>query len=332
MKKWNKAKILVIVLLLPVFMFAGCGIFAPEVDDVVVLSAVFDEDFDSNGIITLNIVPIDVNGDLGDVRSVTAVATYTNTDYDEVDEDLDVDKEDTVNVDSSSLPWAIAVDIDSSGSMSSNDPDDLRIDATKLFVDNILEYDSTSEFNIYDFGAGTTTGFSYSRQLTDDWTSDETVIDAAVDMVVASGLTPLFDSVYEIIQAFNSEKSASSYQRAMLVLSDGSPNDYVYQQDVYDYAVANTIPINTVSLGTGSYTDTMRELAEETGGIYASAEDAEALQDAFEGLSLGTSEGYLVYTLTFRNPDEILSGSEISIEIEIIAKNYEGVKTVKLTR
>ncbi len=320
----------ILIVLMFVVLITGCDIFSAAIDDVVVLSASLDEKFDENGIVYLNIVPIDINGALSDIRSIDAKATYLDASYTEVEEDLDVDKEDTVVAESSSLPWSIAIDIDSSGSMSSNDSEYVRKDASKLFVENILSYDSTSEFNIYDFGAGSTTGFSYSRQLTSDWTSDVTTIDAAIDEVVASGGTPLFESIYEILQAFVVEKAASSYQRAMLVLSDGSPDSYTNRTTVYEYAVSNTIPINTVYLGDSDYTAaTMRELAENTGGIYASADDADALEDAFVGLSLGTNEGYLVYTLTFADPDEIY-GSTVSIELEIVAKDYSDVKELTL--
>ena len=292
------------LLVLAAAVMLGCSLFQAPLDDVKVLNASFDPDFSKNGIINLSVIPVDSEGRaLTWIDSVSAVAKYG---FEE--ENLDADQEDRVEP-SSKDPWAIAIDIDSSGSMGSNDSQRLRVDASKLFVKNILNAKSSSEFNIYDFGAGSTTGYTNTRKLTADWTSDEYEIDTAINKVVASGSTPLYESVLEVLEDVNTDKSSSSWQRALLVLSDGSPSSTTYCSAVYSYAQANKIPVNTVSLGSGTYEQTMSDLAQETGGIYAGATDAASLSDAFEAISLGTSEGYLVYTLKFKDPEDLLSSS-----------------------
>ena len=57
-----------------------------------------------------------------------------------------------------------ALDLDSSGSMGSNDPARLRVQAAKLFVDQL---DAGDLVGVFDFGAGKTPPFSSTRMLAD---------------------------------------------------------------------------------------------------------------------------------------------------------------------
>ncbi len=306
------------------------------VEEVAVLNYSFDSDFANNGIINVDLIPLDSAGNFTSIDSISAVASFDDgqpgvTARANVDINLTVQLNQYVQPTASSLPWAFAVDIDSSGSMSTSDPSDLRIDAAKLFVASILGEKPTSQFNIYDFGYSSNGTFSDTRQLTADWTSDQTTIDAAIDQVVASGGTPLYDSIYEILQKFTTEKDASSYQRAMLVLSDGSPNSYTYEQDVYDYSVANNIPINSVSLGSGSYEQNMKDLADETGGVYTKAVDAASLSTAFQNISLGTSNGYMDYNLVFPDPSVLPNGTSTTVNVTVTISAGGTTQTASFT-
>ena len=101
----------------------------------------------------------------------------------------------------------------------------------------------------------------------------------------------------------------------MLVLSDGSSDNSTNEQDVYAYSVANKIPINSVSLGSGSYEQNMKDLADNTGGVYAKAVDAASLCSAFKNVSQGSTNGYMEFNLVFSDPSVLPNGTNTTVTI-----------------
>ena len=333
MKKRFKTMALITAVLLLFSMLAGCEVFTEEVEDVTILSAAFDPDFEENGEITVKLVPVDVDGDLGRITRITATAEYDDDEGEPQEKNLNVSFPESVKSSNSNDPWAIAIDIDSSGSMDTNDPYDLRIDASELFVENILAADEDSVFNIYDFGYSYSEGFEETRQLTADWTSDYTEISAAIEDVEDSGGTPMYESISEVLQVFDDEIDDDDYLRAMLVLSDGIAGDETdYKEDVLKYSLDYSIPINTIALGRGAYEEKLSSLSDETGGIYANAAEADELVDVFDAMSVGTKDGYFVYTLKFWNPDDLPDGADtdVTITLSITARNYDELKVLDL--
>ncbi len=214
----------------------------------------------------------------------------------------------------SDKPFAIGILLDSSGSMSSNDPGRLRVEGARGYVELLSGLQPGSRFAVGDFGAGADNGFSVTRLLA-DFTTDRDVLDAAISRTTASGGTPLFDSLYEMIQFVDDEVSDDDYERAMLLLSDGKPNDTNLRQDCIDYANDNHIPVNTVALVSGdlSLAETMRDLARETGGIASVASSATSLSDAFEGIAASSRYGYAEYLINF--PEDYRPGEPTTVII-----------------
>jgi len=231
----------------------------PEVESVIALSALPDDDFATSGRATISILALDLNGDpiinwgLGieasDTQSraikVSGVSAHTT-------EKL------------FASPLAMAIDIDSSGSMGSTDPQYLIKTAAKSFVDMLSNLNKKSEMSVLTFGAGYSTPFLKTK-LEQDFTTDKTLLHAAIDKASATGQTPLYDSLYEVTDWVDKQKSSLSYSRGILVLSDGgdSGGGKTYKQ-VSDNALSKKIPINCVALGYDN--DRMIQLAALTKG------------------------------------------------------------------
>lgn len=194
---------------------------------------------------------------------------------------------------------AVPILLDSSGSMSWTDPNDLRKDAAKAFVDQLGNDDLSA---VLDFGAGSTAGFSVTRLL-QDITNDKDLLYAGIDQSVAYGGTPLYDSLCETLDWMVAGASPNS---GLLVLTDGEDTaSYVCSmQSVIDKAVLAEIPVYSVGLGTGIDFTELQQLAGGTGGTFASAVDAAGLQSLFENIGVAVTKGRCIVhaNATFVDP------------------------------
>ena len=176
--------------------------------------------------------------------------------------------------------------LDSSGSMSWTDPNDLRKDAAKSFVDQLGNDDLSA---VLDFGAGADSGFSVTRLL-QDITSDKDLLYAGIDQSVAWGGTPLYDSLCETLDWMI---AGALTNPSLLVLTDGEDTaSYTCtMQSVIDKAQLAEIPVFSVGLGTGIDFTELQQLAGQTGGTFAAALDAEGLQTLFESMGVAVTKG-----------------------------------------
>lgn len=284
---------------------------------LLILDIEADADFATTGLATLSAVGVNAQN-RRPIRPeglrMQACAGGPPSSCGEVGTPLEASWDDTVppRRRDSGLPFAIGILLDSSGSMSSNDPNRLRVDGARQYVDIITEIAPASQFSVADFGAGSSIGFGHTRLLS-DFTSDRDTIDEAIDQTVASGGTPLYESVDEYLEWIDGEVSGSSAERAALLLSDGQPNSDAARPDAIDRALDLNIPINTVALTTGNValSRTMRGIARETMGVFAVATEADDLNTAFEAIAVGNENGYGLYRIAF--PD----GSRPTQPVEI---------------
>ncbi len=282
----------------------------PAVSKVQVLNSTTDPDFATTGGFKVALLALDdsqnsiVSSDLEVSASAVSRAAVG----------LTVSKIETIAPADSSLPWSIAVDLDSSGSMSSTDPSRLRVTAAKSYVDLILQANTKSQLSVYDFAAGNTTGFTDTRLL-QDYTADKTLLATGIDKCNDSGSsTPMYDSIYELLEAVNAGVKTSAYQRAIMLLSDGGDNDSTHTQaETYALATKYAIPINTVALGYDS--DVLKELAANTNGVYAKAESAADLTTMFQSVALGSTQGYVIVSLNFPKASIPTYDSDITLSI-----------------
>lgn len=222
--------------------------------------------------------------------------------------------------------------IDDSGSMSWSDPSELRADAAQEFWRAVLPVRSTNRVAVLDFGAGSTTGFTETRLL-QDWTTSESLLQAATDRIVASGDTPLYESMRETATWMGQSAPANS-NRVMLLLSDGEPNSSTNRDAAIAEATRLGITVHTVGLGpaseVGGQTSTsavraLREVADGTQGVYASATSAAALGTIFRTLAQVSAQGQLLST--FRISPIPPSGTRISGTVTITSGGSQATAT-----
>jgi hypothetical protein len=190
----------------------------------------------------------------------------------------------------------VVLDFDSSGSMGpnafdpiGNDPNRLRVDAGIQLISLLKPTDQAA---IMDFGAGTTAGFRASRLL-QNFTSDKALLNQAIDSVVASGGTPLFDSILDALDLF--VQAPPSSNPAVVVLTDGEDTESSNTPlDVIQQAQQQSIQIFTIGLGRGIGFPPLQNIARETGGTFVEAVDADALIQLFQAIGVGIVAGRVV--------------------------------------
>lgn len=196
----------------------------------------------------------------------------------------------------------MALLLDSSGSMEWNDPNRVRVTASKDFIRLLLSNNNLHKAGIFDFAgsSGDANGDGiddyYLRVLQDFvYVSDTTGLFTAADSATESGGTPLYLSLWYLLDYLYNRRE-SGYGHAILVLTDGEDNesDPITSDSVINKAKNYGIPIYAVGLGdTGSVDFTeLKRVANSTGGVFANAVEANALETVFNSMGFGLSQGY----------------------------------------
>lgn len=157
--------------------------------------------------------------------------------------------------------------IDSSGSMLDNDPQDLRKDAAKSFLDSLLEQDKAA---VVDFD-------TYAR-VTQPLTSDFDAVRTAIDQIDSDGGTDIGAAVNASLSELDTEADLAR-GRIVVLLTDG---DGYYDQALTTRAANSKTIIYTVGLGSGTNVSLLDSIATETGGRFFLVENADGLKDAYE--------------------------------------------------
>ena len=171
-------------------------------------------------------------------------------------------------------PLDIALVIDSSGSMRSNDPKGIRKQATKELVDSLANNDRVS---VVDFDS--------RAYLLTPFTNNKDKAKAAIDKVDSSGGTSLTAGIKMALEQFTKAPDKGYEHRDSLkyiiMLTDG---DGPYDKNLTKLARDNNVIIFTVGLGSGVKTTLLREIATETLGKHFFATSAEGLIEEFEDI------------------------------------------------
>jgi hypothetical protein len=238
----------------------------------------------------------------------------------------------------SSKAVAIGMIIDDSGSMSESDPNLMRKAATISFLNTLGTDDKVL---LTDYGA---TG-DHLRDLlctsllavgADDsgcsppkaaFSADKSALVKAAEKIEAAGGTPLFESCVEMIPLIDSVKEG---RRGMILLSDGEPNSDDQRDACHAAAKAAQIPVFTVGLGPAAEGDinadpaavkVLRELATDTGGSYASANDPAQLDSLFRSVGTALARGSCKTSATVADAaTKIQPGMKVSGEVSIGSK------------
>lgn len=168
----------------------------------------------------------------------------------------------------SDIELTIGFSIDSSESMTWNDPDDIRKQTAKEFVDKLDQNDKAA---VVDFDA--------TAKVNCPLTSNKTVIKNAIDQIDSYGSTSLTAGMTASLNQLENSQSTAKY---VIMLTDGQG---VYDQSLTQRAINQGIVVYTIGLGSEVDEPLLRGIAEATGGKYYFAEQASDLSGIFEETS-----------------------------------------------
>jgi VWFA-related protein len=210
--------------------------------------------------------------------------------------------------DAISAPISFVIIMDYSNSVSSDPEREVAMeDAVKRFIDLMQANDQAEiiKFN---------TGIRYIQPFT----SDKSVLAAAVDQEVDLGATYLYDTLYSGIE----DVILQSGRKAVIAITDGRedhtdnfPGDGRNQQAVIGLAQNNNIPLFLIGLGPEIEVDALETMAEETSGHYYQAATNDDLQDIYSNIADLLNVGKYLFRF------DTLPGSESNGTLSITVTN-----------
>lgn len=166
--------------------------------------------------------------------------------------------------------------IDTSGSMSGNDPTGLRVDAAKTFVASMRDSDRAA---VVSFSSGTTTRIGLT---TLDSAESRAAVNAALEGArFASGGTDIPGAVSRVTQVLGAAEGPRL--RVAFLLTDGY-SSYAYPESLTTAARDAGITIYTIGLGSSVDTGLLSSIAAGTGGEFIQLSNADQLVPLYERL------------------------------------------------
>ncbi|MEN6369404.1 MAG: VWA domain-containing protein [Thermotogota bacterium] len=181
---------------------------------------------------------------------------------------------------------AVVLVMDRSGSMSGA-PMVAAKQAAKDFIAALGDNDMAA---IVAFGSGASLlqGFTYNKNA----------LTSAIDLIAAGGNTALFDGIIEALD----ETGTVSGVKAVIAFTDGYENNSTHMlADVLSAAVAVSVPVYTIGIGSSIDEPGLTDIAVGTGGVYKHAPQTSELLDLYNYIARLTRDLYLV-TYTTHNP------------------------------
>lgn len=172
---------------------------------------------------------------------------------------------------------SVAMVFDRSGSMDEDFGNSTRMEYTKSagrsFVEKITAADEAAIYS-----------FSLSTTLDQSWTSDIALLKGAIDRLQPDGWTAMNDAVLRAIDDIALRNS--SRRKAVIVLSDGEDNRSQVREisRVIERARAAGVPVFTIGLLLDN-DDSLRALADRTGGKYYDVRDPDAMDSVFTSIA-----------------------------------------------
>lgn len=167
----------------------------------------------------------------------------------------------------STLPIAVVLALDISGSMQGSALDQLKL-ASHGFLDSLGPDDSVSVVT-----------FSDGVSVAQPFTQDRAAAGAAIDGLVAGGATALYQATSESVRL---AASAETSRRAVVLLSDGRDNGSpLPREDALAAAAAAGVPLFVIGLGSDIDRTYLRELAQTSAGQFAETPSPEGLAQLY---------------------------------------------------
>jgi Mg-chelatase subunit ChlD len=223
---------------------------------------------------TLELIPTQGYDSAGYVWGhVTEFSTFVLLDRNAVEAVFAEDFNASVHVGSGGLDLVLA--IDSSGSMGSSDPGNLRIAAAKDMIDGLSADSDRVAVVDFDGSASLLTG------LTDDFT----LAKSKVDLIDANGSTDLGEAVELALDHI--DESSTTASPLVILLTDGQGS---YDTQLSTRAADDGVRIYTIGLGSGVDETLLSEIADDTKGRYFQVVAADDLLDVFAQLRKETED------------------------------------------
>lgn len=207
--------------------------------------------------------------------NLTHFSKYILLDKTEFDKIWETEIKPPVAEDGTIKPMEVAFVIDASYSMDTNDPDGIRKDTAKLFVDKLSENDKAAVIS-----------FTKTGKLLSGLTNDKEALKTSIDSIVnddgynSNSGTALSEGMKLALQQFkNLDKETTKY---IIELTDGEDNYSYDYEPLIQQAKDNNIIVYTIGLGSSVDDELLTNIAIKTGGKYYHASVADDLLDQFD--------------------------------------------------
>jgi len=304
----------------------SCDLFgsedSPKAENIVVIGTQVGSDFQRVGEFGLSATPLDPDSNAILSENVNAEVNIKHPNSSNssasVEGHIDAVIDSGKTQEPSGNPLVASLDFDASGSLDDHDePERDRVDGGKAFIDVLESSDTEYEAAIFEYSGDCVPDpddFSCTRLL-QEFTSDPVRLRSSIEQVGASGDTPTYGSLFEVLEYSESARPSADYEKAILLFSDGLPNDNNLQdrrEAVCREAAPSRkdSPIFAVGLGPGSDLDSryvdpdaveeMNRIANCSGGTYNGIDPATPRQSAvgnFSAVGTASSKGFVRFSV-----------------------------------
>jgi Ca-activated chloride channel family protein len=217
-------------------------------------------------------------------------------------------------------PLTTMLVMDVSGSMNNGGKLAAARQAARAYVDQMRPGDQAGLIS-----------FNTAIQVVQAVTPDHAALYAAIDSLAAQNDTAMFDALMKAIQVLK----PISGRKAIIVLTDGLDNSSTStSQDVANSVGPGGVSISTIGLGDpaagksffGMNEASLRDLAEQAGGVYAFTADNTTLQAIYQGYGRALQSEY---ALTYSSPSTLRDGISRVLTASLDQPGYHAAAAAK---
>ncbi|ABR47928.1 von Willebrand factor, type A [Alkaliphilus metalliredigens QYMF] len=190
-------------------------------------------------------------------------------------------KSDTFLANLQQVPLSVSLILDNSGSMSGN-PMTQAKSAAKQFL-NYVDFSNGDQVEIIEFNSDVYIRIPYG--------SDIKSLNTAIDTMESNSQTALYDALYTgLVRAYS-----QSGPKCILAFTDGEENASIRSvSEVTELSRATSIPIFIIGVGSLIDEESLKEIAEQTGGEYFYSPTAVELEQIYKTVYDQQKEQYVL--------------------------------------
>lgn len=216
-----------------------------------------------------------------------------------------------------SVPMDIVFAIDSSGSMTWNDPSNLRLQAAKDFIDRMDSSKDAAGVVSWD------SSINFMAALTNNFGDAK----SAVDSVDSSGGTDLTAGLSGAISILDANLRSEESAEVIIFLSDG---DGSYSPSIADAAAAKGYTIYSIGLGSSVNVANLQDMSTRTGGTYYSAPTPENLGAIFNNIFTQVTTSTIPYYVDVIEVTQeyIVDEDSFNVAPDSVVTDSSGITTI----